>query len=104
MPELRRARQGRVTESEIEAVGPGPAVAVSGRVNFVLSGVFAGAFRLAASWDSGASWIPVTTAEGAVRTLQGPERLVIDEPEDGVLYRVECLSLTSGAATWRFSR
>lgn len=101
---VKRGEQGNVVTGAIAAVSNGPPVQLAGIVNFVLSGVFTATLRLAASWDAGATWIPVTTSDGAVRTFSAPERLVLEEPEDGVIYRVECLAFTSGAAAWRFSK
>lgn len=101
---VKRGEAGNVVTGVLAAVGVGTAVQVGGAVNFVLSGVFVATLRLAASWDAGATWILVTSADGTLRTFAAPERVVIDEPEDGVLYRAECTAWTSGAAAWRFSK
>lgn len=101
---VKRGEAGNAVASVFGGVGVGAAVPLSGTCNFVVSGVFVATLRLAASWDAGGSWIPVTTADGSVRTFTTPERIVLDEPEEGVFYRAECIAYASGAPAWRFSK
>lgn len=101
---VKRGEAGNVVTGTLAAVANGPAVPLSGVANFLLSGAFVASLRLAVSFDAGTTWIPVTGSDGAVRTFSAPERIVLDEPEEGVVYRIECTSWTSGTVAWRFSK
>jgi len=71
--------------------------------NMALRGTFVGTVQLEASFDSGTNWIPVT-ALGTSITFTGPCKEVFEEPEAGVLYRLNCTAYTSGTINYRLSQ
>jgi len=95
---------GTVNSGSLTAVGASPWCAARGRTNLFLTGPFVGEARFEASFDGGATVVPVTLADSTVRTFTGPDRLVFDEPERGILYRVACTKYTSGTIKWRMSQ
>lgn len=87
--------------------GQSAAVAMRGQFNISLSG--AGTVRVERSFDGGSTFFicskPVgdgTVASFAL-TAGNDVSLVFEEPEDGVLYRLNCTAFTS-TVTYRVSR
>jgi hypothetical protein len=79
------------------ATGASPAIELRGAYNLSLSGFGTATVALQRSFDGGASW----------RTLDsfaGDAELVGDEPESGMLYRLDCVAWTAGAIAYRLSR
>lgn len=73
--------------------------------NLSIWGTFTGSVQLERSFDRGASWIACSRdAAGVTAAYGAPASLVVEEPEAGVLYRLNCLTLTSGAADYRMSQ
>jgi hypothetical protein len=96
-------RAASVAEGTLNVVGAGAGAQVISRTNFTLSGDFVGTARLERSFDGGQTWTALT-AGGQVIEFTNPVSEELDELEDGVLYRVRLVALTSGTLAWRFSR
>ncbi len=64
--------------------------------NLSLSGFGTATVELQRSFDQGATWLTVKSYTAAV------ER-VVDDPEHGVYYRLECTSYSSGTILYRMS-
>lgn len=88
------------------AVGVGNAFRLqlnSIQFNASLWGTFVGTVRLARSFDNGATFLPLT-ALGTAISFTGPCTETFEEYEEGVLYRWECTSYTSGTINYRISQ
>jgi len=92
-----------VAEGVLDAPGASRPVRVNGRTNVSVSGVFTGTLQLERSFDGGDTWIAITAA-GAPIEFTGPFSEEIEEAEAGMLYRLNAVALSAGAANWRFSR
>lgn len=103
---VRLAHRGSFATGMIStATGPdafGEGVEFDGLANFSLWGNFVGTLRLERSFGGG-PFIPCTAA-GTVVQFDGPASEPIEEPEEGVVYRVACTAWTSGDINWRISR
>lgn len=85
--------------------GQSQAVELFGGFNLTLSGTFVGTVRLRRSFDNGATWFPVSRdTAGNEASYTAPASLVANEPENGVLYQLECTAFTSGTINYRLSR
>jgi hypothetical protein len=59
---------------------------------------------LECSFDGGTTAIPVSRdALGTPTSLTAPARIVVQEGEHSVCYRLNCTAWTSGTAAWRLS-
>jgi hypothetical protein len=95
---------GRV-EGSFTASGQSAGMVAGRAVNLTLSGTFVATVTLERSFDGGTTWHPVFTSDGLVaRQFTAPISLTAYEPEEGVLYRLNCNSYTSGTVTYRMSR
>lgn len=85
-----------------------------GQFNVFLSGTAVATVQLERSYDSGTTWcvISVATAGAPVQmnrwtydsgTLAN-QSSVIEEPEPGVVYRLNCTAYTSGTLAYRISQ
>lgn len=91
-------------EWSTSAPGASPAVRMQGDFNLTLWGTFTGlSATLQRSFDDGATWVDCTNG-GLLLTLTGPASEVCNEPEAGVLYRVNVTAIASGTVTVRLSR
>lgn len=91
-------------EWSTSAPGASPGVRMQGQFNLTLWGTFTGlAATLQRSFDSGATWHDCTQG-GTPLPLAGPLSEVCDEPEAGVLYRVNVTAIASGTVNARLSR
>ncbi|KQM79355.1 hypothetical protein ASE70_05660 [Sphingomonas sp. Leaf22] len=97
--ELAEVREGTLT-----AAGQSAGFFLRGRFAFSVTGDFVGTGHLEQSFDNGVSWIPVSLADGSPREFTGPDRVLVDEPEAGVLYRFRVTARTSGTFRWRFAQ
>lgn len=76
-----------------------------GPFNVSIWGAFTGSVTLERTFDGGVTALPLSRdGAGAEATFTAPASLVVDEAESGVLYRLNCTSLTSGAANYRLSQ
>ena len=74
----------------------------AGGFNYAQWGTASAKLVMERSFDGGDKWFPVTSLyrdDGVL--IEFSE--VVSEPESGVLYRVNCLSYTSGTANYRMS-
>ena len=89
----------------LAAIGVGGSAQVYGRyLNVTLWGSFDAMVQLERSFDGGTTWHPCTDNAGTVQTWSVPMTIVIEEPEDGVLYRLNCTAYTSGTVNYRVSQ
>ena len=72
--------------------------------NLSIWGSFVATIQLERSFDSGASWLPITAQGNQIYVFNGACSEVIEEPEGGVLYRLNCTAFTSGAANYRIGQ
>jgi hypothetical protein len=93
-----------VNFGQLSAVGASPWISIDGRFNLFVTGAFTGSCQIERSFDAGETILPVTNADGTVRTFAGPDAVLVDEPERGMAYRIHCTELTAGAIDWRFSK
>lgn len=93
-----------VSNGSLSAVGAGSAKPMFGPFNFFVYGTFVGTVQLERSFDGGTTWVPYTLdAANDYAKFTAPASLVVNEPEHGMLYRVNCTAYTSGTANWRLS-
>ena len=93
----------QVTQSTFTGTGQSASMSIRGSFNFSLWGTFAGTVRIERSFDNGTTWLPMTVLGSAV-TFTGPATETFEEPEAGVLYRVNCTAFTSGTINYRVSQ
>lgn len=94
----------RLSEATLTAVGQAtPWQAFAGRFNLTIAGTFTGAAVVERSFDGGATAI-VLSSLGAPVQFAGPASEVIEAPEEGVLYRARCVSLSAGQIQARLSQ
>lgn len=78
---------------------------IRGAYNFSLWGTFSATARLVRSFDGGTTWIPVSKdSSGADASFTAPCGVTGVEPEDGVIYAVECTTFVSGTINYRISQ
>jgi hypothetical protein len=75
------------------------------RFNLSLWGGFTGVVAVERSFDRGASWVGCSRdGAGTPATYSAPVSLVLEEPEAGVLYRLNCTALSAGTVSYRLSQ
>jgi len=75
------------------------------RFNLSLWGAFTGVVAVERSFDRGASWIGCSRdGAGTPAAYSTPVSLVLEEPEAGVLYRLNCTALSAGTVSYRLSQ
>lgn len=74
------------------------------RVDFNISvwGTFSGTVVVERSFDGGTTWIPKWP--DAVYSISSPVTFSDSEPEEGVRYRLNCTSFSSGQINYRVSQ
>lgn len=81
-----------------------PAILLQGRFNLTLSGSFTGlAAALQRSFDGGTTWVACTNL-GAPTVFTAAASELCEEPEPGVLYRVNVTAIASGSVSVRLSQ
>ena len=75
-----------------------------GQFNVSLSGTFVATVALERSFD-GTNWFTCSRdSAGTAASWTAPMSVVVEEPEAGVLYRLNCTAFTSGTVTYRMSQ
>lgn len=74
-----------------------------GKFNVSLWGTFVGTVQVERTFDGGSNWLPCTNL-GASVTFTAPMTEVLEEPERGPTYRLNCTSYTSGTISYRISQ
>ncbi len=75
------------------------------RFNLSLWGSFSGTVQVERSFDRGTSWLVCARdGAGAPAANSAPVSLILEEVEAGVLYRLNCTALSSGAISYRLSQ
>ena len=95
----------RVTEGTLATSGASPTFEASGRFNVTVwdaGDLGTVSINIERSFDGGANW-RVCTAAGETVTFTGEFTEVLDEPEAGVLYRLN-IELAEGTLGYRFSQ
>lgn len=94
-----------VSAGTFTATGGGtPLSPVPGKFNVSVWGTFSATCALERSFDGGTTWINCTKPDGSSNSFTTPMTLVCEEPENGVLYRINCSSFTSGTVNYRISQ
>lgn len=100
---------GGLTNTQIAAITSGADAAA------VFVGTAAGAdavIQLEKSYDGGSTWLAVTVPNTlgtvlsfhiAAGNINAPVTFMVDEPEKGVAYRLNCTAFTSGTLNYRLS-
>lgn len=85
--------------------GVSPSIEISGWWAVHLTGTFVAQIEVQASKDGGASWAPISgDGYGTPMLLQSNIRRWQWEPEQGLLYRLQCVAYTSGTITYALSQ
>lgn len=85
--------------------GQSGSVELYGGFNLTLSGPFVATVKLERSFDNGSTWLVCSRdTAGNEASYTAPVSLVANEPEAGVIYRLNCTVYTSGTVTYRLSR
>lgn len=91
-------------EGQFTANGNSDSVAIDGRANMTVSGTFVATLTLQRSFDDGTTWHTVAKdADGNAAAYTAPVSLTFEEPETGILYRLNC-AFTSGTVNFRISQ
>lgn len=78
---------------------------IAGReFNVTLRGTFVATVQLERSFDAGANWSPITAAGTQLYLWTAPASETAEEPQYGVLYRLNDTAYTSGTVTYRISQ
>ena len=68
-------------------------------------GTFVGTVKLERSFDAGVTWLDCSRdSAGTTASFTAPFSVVVEEPEAGVLYRLNCAAYTSGTVSYRISQ
>ena len=87
------------------ATGGGQATPVRrGGLNLSLSGTFVATLVLERSFDGGTTWLPCTYIDGTALSWTAPISTGFEEAENGVQFRFNCTSYTSGTISYRISQ
>lgn len=73
-----------------------------GAFNISLWGTFSGSVTVQRSFDGGTTWVDKTPS--SIYTLTAPASFTDEEPEVGVIYRLNCTSYVSGTINYRISQ
>ena len=73
-------------------------------INVSVWGTFVGTAQLQRSFDSGVTWLPLTSGGTSAFSYTAPASEVANEPEAGVEYRIACTAYTSGTINYRISQ
>jgi hypothetical protein len=74
------------------------------KFNASIWGTFVGTVQLQRSFDSGTTWLPLTSNGTQLETFTAPASEQWQEDESGVLYRLICTAYTSGTVNYRISQ
>ncbi len=78
-----------------------PTIVARGWVALHLTGTFTGQVRVGARRPGGSAFAPVSfNGANAATLFSGPVRAMVFEPEEGVEYRVEVPTLSSGTVSY----
>lgn len=84
-------------EGSFSGTGQSSSVRIQGCFNLSLSGFGSGSITVQRSFDDGSTWLDVESFTTDVERRGS-------EPEDKVLYRLNCTSYSSGTLAYRISR
>lgn len=93
----------RVT-GDFTATGQSASFRANGRTGFnvAIYGTFVATVDLERSFD-GTNWVICANPDMTDASYSAPISFSVDEPEAGVLYRLNCTAYTSGTASYRIS-
>jgi hypothetical protein len=91
------------TTGTFTGTGQSATPVADGDFNLSLSGTFVATVQVERSFDAGTTWLPVTYVDGSALNWTAPVSTTLNEPESGVLYRLNCTAYTSGTVTYRIS-
>lgn len=73
--------------------------------NVSVWGTFVGTVELERSFDAGSTWLDCSRdSAGTTASFTAPFSVVVEEPEVGVIYRLNCSAYTSGTINYRISQ
>jgi len=73
--------------------------------NVSASGAFVATIRLERSFDKEVTWFVCSSdSAGTAASWTAPFSVVVEEPEPGVVYRLNCPTYTSGTVAYRISQ
>jgi hypothetical protein len=82
---------------QFTGTGASASVALYGKFNVSVQGFGTATVALQRSFDNGSTW-------NTVESYTAPTDKVGEEPEAGILYRLNCTAYTSGTIAYRLSR
>lgn len=95
----------QVYTGSFTATGQSAGALIRGKFNLAIWGTFTASVALERTFDGGTTWLNCSLdAAGSPNALTVPVALICEEPEPGVLYRLNCSSYTSGTVNWRISQ
>lgn len=93
-----------VTDVFTSAV-PGKEIRVHGKFNVEINNGGVMTIQIERSFDDGVSFFEVSLdSTGTPASYTADFSGILEEPEDGMLYRLNCTAFTSGSATGRISQ
>ena len=104
---MARVKGHTLASGTFTATGQSAAVEIYGKANILIDGGV-GTVAVERSFDDGVTWTVISRdsagnpASYVMATLAFNG--VVDEPEPGVLYRLNCTAYTSGTITFRISQ
>jgi len=73
--------------------------------NLSIWGTFTGTIELERSFDDGSTWLKCSRdSAGTAASFTAAASVVVEEPEAGVLYRLNATALSVGTANYRMSQ
>ena len=95
----------RKLEGALRAISVSAHDTFDGKFNVTISGTFSGTVKVERSFDAGANWhVCSRDSAGTEAAFTAPASIVLEEPEAGVLYRLNCTAYTSGTINYRISQ
>jgi hypothetical protein len=92
------------TVGAFTGTGAGVSALLFRSFNLSIWGTFVGTVALERSFDGGTTWLNCTKTDGTANSFTAAASVVCEEPEPGVLYRLNCSAYTSGTINWRLSQ
>jgi hypothetical protein len=95
-----------LTSGTFTGTGSSSSISVAHRQPFNISlwGTFSATVVLKRSFDAGVTWLPLTAAGQSLYSWTAAASETAYEPEDGVLYKLECTVFGSGTVNYRISQ
>lgn len=96
---------GQTVSGSLSADGPSSSFqpVANKPFNVFITGGFTATVTLQRTYDGGATWLDCSKPDLSVAAFTAATNFVVDEPEAGVLYRVNVASYSGSPVGYRFS-